>query len=124
MSCHIVILVIIAILGLSISYTNSLRDRVNVNQMDEFADKVISTSQYVFYAGSPSKSTITVYLPEDITAITIAENTIYFDIETGTGVNKIGFPSDVNISGTITNTPGIKRLEIVAQDDEVIITQK
>ena len=119
-----VTLVITARLGISITYTNSLRDNVNINQMEDFANKIISTSEYVFYAGNPSKSTITVYLPENIKNITIIENTIYFDIEAGTGVNKIGYPSAVNISGSITNIPGIKQLEIEALVDHVSITQK
>ncbi|MCH7850437.1 MAG: hypothetical protein IH845_02230 [Nanoarchaeota archaeon] len=119
-----VTLVITAILGISITYTNSLRDNVNINQMEDFANKIISTSEYVFYAGNPSKSTITVYLPDNIKGITIIENTIYFDIETGTGINKIGYPSAVNISGSITNSPGIKQLEIEALVDHVSITQK
>ena len=119
-----VTLVITAILGISITYTNSLRDSVNVKQIEDFANKITSTSESVYYAGSPSKSTINVYLPDDVDGITIAESTIFFDIETGTGVNKIGFASEVNITGNITHSPGIKQLEITAFENYVEINQK
>src|SRR3989344_417475 len=86
-----VTLVISLILGVSILYTNTVQDRVKVNHMDSFADKIISTSEYVFYAGEPSKATITAYLPKDVTAIEVLENTLFISIRTSSGLNKLGY---------------------------------
>ena len=120
-----VTLVISLILGVSILYTNTVQDRVKVNHMDSFADKIISTSEYVFYAGEPSKATITAYLPKDVTAIEVLENTLFISIRTSSGLNKLGYPSKVNLtsSGTFNINEGLKNFEISAGENEVTIIQ-
>ena len=118
-----VTLIVSAILAISILYTSGLQDGIKMNQMGDFANKIISTSEYIFYAGAPSKATITVYLPKDVKAIEISENSLIISIQTSSGLNKIGFPSKVNISGVITTSQGLKEIEIIALDDSVSISQ-
>jgi len=77
----------------------------------------------MFYAGEPSKTTITAFLPEGVKNITIAENTLIISVQISSGLNVIGFPSKVNITGDITHTPGIKKIVITAQEDRVLIAQ-
>jgi len=113
-----VTLVISILLGVSILYTNTVQDRVKVNHIDSFADKIISTSEYVFYAGEPSKATITSYLPQDVTSIEIDEDVLFISIRTSSGLNKIGYPSKVNLTdiapGNINTNEGLKNFEISA----------
>jgi uncharacterized protein (UPF0333 family) len=116
-----VTLILSIILGVAFFYVDGVKDQTNIGHVDSFAKKVISTSEIIFYAGEPSQSTIEAYLPGNIEQIDIAENTLFVSLRTSSGLNKIGFPSNVNITGNITSTEGIKIIEMVASNGQVII---
>jgi len=118
-----VTLIISGIFAVALLYTNSSQDNVRITQITNFANKIISSSESMFYAGEPSKTTITAFLPEGVKNITIAENTLIISVQISSGLNVIGFPSKVNITGDITHTPGIKEIVITAQEDRVLIAQ-
>jgi len=118
-----VTLIISGIFAVALLYTNSSQDNVRITQITNFANKIISSSESMFYAGEPSKTTITAFLPEGVKNITIAENTLIISVQISSGLNVIGFPSKVNITGDITHTPGIKKIVITAQEDRVLIAQ-
>ena len=118
-----VAVVILGIMAVAFFYTGTSDDRMRMNQLNRFAEKVISTAEYVFYSGEPSKATIAIYLPEGVNNIQITENMLVVNITTSSGENRIGFPANVNITGTITPTSGIKNLEISAKSDHVEIVQ-
>jgi len=118
-----VTLVIIIVLGLAVTYSGSIQDNIKVTQINNFANKIIASAESVFYYGEPSKATISAYLPEGIQEIQIAEDTLFISITTSTGLNKIGFSSEVPINGSLTISPGIKRIEISADDEQANINQ-
>ena len=114
---------IIGILGIALVYSTSIEDRIKNIQMNNFANKVISTSESVFYAGEPSKLTLEVYLPEDIKNVTIQENNLFIVVGTSTGTNILSFGSNVPISGDLSYSTGLKKIELVASSGEVVISQ-
>ena len=91
--------------------------------MNNFANKIISTAESVFYAGEPSRATITAYLPENVKEIEIneGEDSLVISMQLDSGLTKRAFQSSVPISGTITITQGLKRLVIIAGETEVSI---
>ena len=113
--------IVIGILGIGLVYSESIKDRIKISQMSNYANKVISTSESVFYSGEPSKSTISVYLPEGIKGIEIIENNLIMSIQTSSGITKTSFSSNVPISGTLSPSFGIKKIQIVAEEDMVVI---
>ncbi|MCK4650323.1 hypothetical protein KAT36_03760 [Candidatus Pacearchaeota archaeon] len=119
--------VIIGILGIGYFYSNTINDRIKSNQINSFANKITTTSETVFYAGEPSKSTISTYLPENVQDIEIIDNTIVITYNLATGQNKIAFPSNVpiaeNPSAQITPTSGLKNIVIIANQTHAIISQ-
>lgn len=116
-----VTMIIIVILGIALTYSGSIQDNIKVTQVNNFANKIIASAESVFYYGEPSKSSISVYLPEGVKEIQIIENTIFISLTTSSGLNKIGFSSEVPINGSLTISPGIKRIEISADDEQVNI---
>jgi len=118
-----VTLILAAVLGIALFYSSSVEDQVKISQINKFSSKIISTSEYVFSSGFPSKSTIKVYLPQDVLNVTFDENILLISFRTSSGLNKIGFPSPVNITGTISESQGIKKIEIVAEANRVAINQ-
>jgi len=117
--------VVIGILGIALFYSGTIQDRIVITQVENFANKLVSSAESVFYAGEPSKATITVYLPEGVKSIVIDEDedSIIIEVQTSSGVNKILFSSNVPISGTIDNNYGLKKIMVEAVGDEVVINQ-
>lgn len=121
-----VTLILITVLGIALFYTSSVEDQIQITQMNNYANKIISTAESIFYSGKPSKATITVYLPKNIQDIQISEDNLIISIRTSTGLNTIAFGSNVPISEGVVNlatTSGIKRIEIIAQINDVVIGQ-
>ena len=114
--------VLLSILAVAFLYSGTIKDQIKITQLTNFANKVTSSAEAVFYSGKPSKTTITTYLPEGILSASIVENSLLFSIQTSSGVNIISFSSNVPISGTLSSTPGIKKIQITAQDDKAEIS--
>ena len=114
--------ILISILGIAMFYMSGIRDRMKISQITAFASKLTSTAESAYYAGSPSKATITAYLPSEVKAITIIENSLIFEIQTDSGLTKMSFSSNVPISGAISTASGLKKIIITAQNNEVVIS--
>jgi len=120
--------VIIGILGVGYYYSNTINDRIKSSQVNNFATKIVSTSESVFYAGEPSRSTVSVHLPENVQDVQIIDNMVVITYSAATGQNKIAFPSKVpiteNPSNEITSTSGIKNIVVQSNQTHAIISQK
>ena len=107
-------------------YSNSVKDQVKSSQMTSCMNKIISTSESVFYAGAPSKSTIKCYLPDNIRQINISDNSTFIEYSTSTGTNYLAFTSNVPLMTTDTTTPlvvmgGMKTFVITATTNGICI---
>lgn len=119
-----VVFIVLMILSVALYYITSSRDQIKINQLVTFSNKVISSAESVYYAGEPSKVTITAYLPEGVQSIQILENSFVFSILTSTGNTVIAFPCNVPLDPVIdiTLNEGLKRLTILADTNAVHIT--
>ncbi|MBT4136192.1 hypothetical protein HOD75_01840 [archaeon] len=117
-----VMFVIISILGVAFIYSGSIKDRIKVTQVNNCANKVISSAESIFYTGFPSRTVIDCYLPENLLDIEILENRLFVSVQTSTGIVKTGFSSDVPITGDITSGSGIKRIRVIAQENNVLLS--
>ncbi len=119
--------IIIGILGVGYFYSNAISDRIKINQINNFAKKITSTAESVFYSGEPSKSTISVSLPRNVQNIEIINNTIVISYRLDSGQNRVAYPCNVpiieNPSAKITAIAGIKNIVIVANQTDSIISQ-
>ena len=114
--------VIIGILGIALFYSGGIRDRIKITQMSDCANKIISTAESVFYSGSPSRATISCYLPEGIQEITVYDDAISFSLQTSTGDSVTEFSSNVQLYGSIMATPGLKKIILTAEENRVQIS--
>lgn len=119
--------VIIGILSIGYFYSGTINDRIKSNQVHSFASKIMSTSEIVFYAGEPSKATISAHLPENVQDIEIIDNALVITYRLTTGENKISFPSNVPVvesaGAEISSSSGLKNLIIIANSTHAVITQ-
>jgi len=118
-----VVAVLIGIISLAFFYSGTIKDRIKMTQINNFVNKIISTSESVFYAGEPSKATISVYLPEGVKEIEIIENSLVLTFQASSGLNKVSFSSQVPISGAIDSNSGLKKIQAVAEETQVVISQ-
>ena len=105
---------IASVLGLSLFYSSQIKDKIRFNQLQNFANKVISSSEAVFFSGEPSRSTITAYLPSGVNGVNVLANEIVFNVSSSSGFTVISFLSDVPLYGGVSNSEGVKRILISA----------
>jgi uncharacterized protein (UPF0333 family) len=119
--------VIIGILGIGYFYSNTINDRIKASQVSNFAEKLIATSESVYYAGGPSKSTINAHLPDGVENLNVSEEAITITYDLTSGENIISFESSVPIvedsSNPLTSTSGVKSITVIANETHAIISQ-
>ena len=122
--------VAIGVLGVAFFYTGEIRDAIKFNQIEQFSNKIISSAESVFFAGEPSKITLTAYLPESVDSIIILDNPnsadeIIFHVSSSSGTNVISYRSNVPLAGgSISTSRGLKKISIVASPlNNVAITE-
>ena len=114
-----VVFLVISILGLGLFYSNSISDRIKLDQAGNYAKKIISTAESVFFQGEPSRVTINAYLPSGVQEIKVEGKSIGFNISTSSGGEVLSYESKVPLEGDLTKTEGVKKIQIIALEDKV-----
>jgi len=116
---------IISVLGVAFFYVSQIKDNLKVNQVNNFANKIVNSAETVYFAGEPSKITILLYLPQGVKSIaTTSSNELTIEILTDSGTNVISYTSSVPITASgITTTEGLKKVKLEASPSVVTITQ-
>ena len=116
-----VVFLVLGVLGTAFFYASGARDAIKNAQIEKFAEKLISSAETVFFAGEPSKKRFIGYLPSGVNSIQLNDKDVIINYTTSSGDNFIAFRSDVVIEGAINPTSGIKKFELQAQLDKVVI---
>ncbi|NCN99126.1 hypothetical protein COU62_00530 [Candidatus Pacearchaeota archaeon CG10_big_fil_rev_8_21_14_0_10_35_219] len=123
-----VIFLVLSVLGVAFYYSSALRDSIKFYQLKGYANKAISSAESVFFAGEPSKSTFTAYLPDGVSQVYAYEEnddySLVFVISSSGGDNVISYPSDVRLmTEGLTITQGVKRIEAIAYPDYALLRE-
>jgi hypothetical protein len=118
-----VVFLIITVLSIALFYSGNLTDTVKMKNIQNYAEDVVSSAESVFYRGEPSKITIGVYLPGGVQDIYFEEDSLVIELETGAGLNKVAFSSNVPISGNLSVSSGKKRVQLSAQSNGVLVSE-
>lgn len=113
--------VLLSTLGIAMYHNNTIRDMISSRQVGSMATKIVSAAESVFYAGEPSKVTIVSFIPKGISEINITDNTIFVTFHSTSGTNKVSFPSNVPITGTLSIVSGLRNIIIEATSSSVTI---
>lgn len=97
-------------------------EQIRGNQADQIARKVLDAAESVYYLGEPSKTTVKVYIPQQIENITISNKEIVFRMRTRQGIDEVVRTSPINISGSINPNSGIKFVTVESKGTYVEIT--
>ena len=104
-------------------YIGMSRDKIRMNQLQVFSEKIVSSAESVFYSGEPSQTTIMVYIPENVDEINIKNEGLMVKASTSSGDIKRFFDSDVPLNGTLKGE-GSQKITIKARPDFAEIIQK
>ena len=120
-----VVFAVIVIMGVSLFYTSSAQDQIKISQLSAFANKIVTSAESVYYAGEPSKITISAYLPKGVQDIQIISNSIVFTMVTSSGTTVIAFESNVPLddSTVFSINEGLKRIVVNAGADRVYVAE-
>ena len=113
--------IIIAMMAISQFYARDVTDQVIINQIDRLAKEIVDTAEEVYYLGAPSRETVLAYIPEKVDAIIVNGTEIVFSVRMQEGVNDIGYPAQVNLSGSINASQGLRAVIIEAREGYVWI---
>lgn len=113
--------ILLSTLGIAMYHNNTIRDMISSRQVESMATKIVSAAESVFYAGEPSKVTIVSFIPKGISEINITDNTIFITFQSSSGTNKVSFPSNVPITGTLSIVSGLRNIIIEATSSSVTI---
>ena len=113
---------IIGIILVAYVYSGIISDRLTLNQVDNAANKIISSSESLFYAGEPSTAYISVTLPAHVQNVTIYNYSLYIQTATSAGLVSREYASNVMLQGSISSSEGLRRIKLVANPDRVVIS--
>ncbi len=102
----------------------NINDQVNSRQAFNIARKIVDSAHTVYYLGKPAKTTLKVYMPNNVEDILFRNYTIIFRMKSGLGTQEIMSESSVNLTGKISTGTGIQYIDITAQDYAVNITTR
>jgi len=114
---------ILSILTFALFYSDKIKDRVRLNQVENFATQLISSAESVFFSGEPSKTTINLYLPEGVDEISIIENSLVITTKTSSGKNIRAFKSNVPLQGNLSTGEGIKKIILEAEENYLLVSE-
>lgn len=107
---------LIVIIGTGFIFSSQIKDVIRSTQVNNFADKITSSSESIFYAGQPSRTTVRAYLPAGVEEVNVTSEGLIISYYFSNQLSKTIYPSEVNLSGTISSNPGTKKITIIAQD--------
>nr|MCK4930328.1 hypothetical protein [Nanoarchaeota archaeon] len=102
--------------------SETLNTDITTSQIDKVANKIRDASDEVYYLGSPSKKTVTVFMPEGVQSISISGNKIIFIIDSPSGDYELVKWSAANLSGSIQTYKGIHYVSVESHNTYVSIS--
>ena len=104
---------VLSILTLSYFYSEVAKSKIRMNQIESFANQLTNSAESVFFAGEPSKTSVSLYLPSGVNKIVIDNEEIVVYLEKDVR----SFRSRVPLQGDVSSSEGIKSLTLEAKKD-------
>jgi len=86
--------------------------QIIANQAEQIGQKIVDTAESIYYLGQPSKTTIKIYMPQQIESITITDYEIMFQLMSSKGTEDVVKLSSVPLNGTLPTTSGMHYITI------------
>jgi uncharacterized protein (UPF0333 family) len=104
--------------------SNNLNDSLAYSHATNVVQKIAETAESVYYQGYPAQATLTVYFPENINNITIADREINFQMKTSSGISDVYAITSVDVTGSLSTVSGVKKVRVKAMAGFVNISEE
>ena len=120
----IVIVLVLILVAYAGQITERNKEEIRISNAIAVVKDIVETANIVNTQGKPTSLTLTsVYIPEGVESINITGKTILMKVRVAGGITDIFAASKADLKGSISNTQGIKKIEIKAEDNYVNITE-
>ncbi|HJX05635.1 MAG TPA: hypothetical protein VJ461_02915 [Candidatus Nanoarchaeia archaeon] len=102
--------------------SENINTEVGASQLDKVVSEIRDAADEVYYLGSPSKKTVTVYMPEGVNSISITGDKMVFTVESPGNDYELVKWSVTNLTGSLQTYPGIHHISVQAYDTYVQIS--
>ena len=114
--------VLAAIVFLAYFYTGMSTYAIKQNQLEVSINKIISSSESIYYSGKQSQTKVSTYFPPGVRNVTISGKSIIVEMASKGEVSKRVFNSKVNMTGNLDFRSGMKEVIIKASSSGVSIS--
>jgi uncharacterized protein (UPF0333 family) len=106
--------------------SETVNTSISSAQVDKVTSEIRDAADEVYYLGSPSKKTLTLFFPEGITQVNLTGNSMTFLVDSANGDYEVVKWTVGNISpvSNITTHSGIHHISLESGSDYVLITDK
>ena len=117
-------LILFGILMVAYVQTSTFQADVTAAQVQKVGNSIVDAANAAYYAGPPTKKTITLYFPENINSVVLRNQTIIFTVQSSGGAGNYEYAvfAATNMTGSIRKFSGLHVVTIEALDTVVNIT--
>jgi len=119
-----VVVITIPLVVIYYTYTADSKEEIISSQLDQIARKIVDVADSVYSLGSPSQTTIKVFIPGQITGASLDNREVLFNLSTRSGTSGIVKVSSVDLTGELPITQGLFTITIKARTSDVEISYK
>lgn len=107
----LIVALAVALIAIAFSLSSTYSsDSLKISQAQDAVDRLAATADYVYSLGPNSKEYATVYLPEDISLVSVSGNRILFTIGTSAGSTDVFASSNAQLIGSLPNGRGKQKV--------------
>jgi len=106
------------------TYTADSSDEIITSQINQIARKIVDAAESVYFLGSPSQTTLKVYIPSQIAGASLGNKEVLFNISTRSGISEIVQVSSVDITGSLPTSQGAYTITLKARENDVEVSYK
>jgi len=120
----IVIALVLILVAYALQITERNKEEIRISNAIAAAHEIVDTANIVNTQGKPTSLTLTsVYIPEGVESINITGKNVLMKVRVAGGITDIFATSKADLQGSISNTQGMKKIKIKAEDNYVNITE-
>lgn len=98
------------------------RDDTKITLTENVVNKLGESIDWVYSQGTPARLTLEVYVPDGIVNVSMKNRSIFYEVDTSSGVNTIYYDTIPPINGTLPVERGYYKISLIAFDDYVNIS--
>ena len=116
-----VLAIILPLIILFYTESDNISVQVRSQQLRSIGERIVDKAESVYYLGEPTRITIKIRMPGGVQNVTLVNRALIFRIQSKLGQNDIVVPSDVNLTGYMPTSSGIKYISIESKGNYVFI---